>query len=101
MGENLAYCHNLVEVNIIDDGYIGFGDAALALMCAGCSKLEDVSVNHGETLTINGLFHAASICPLLSKIILETDDGNRAFSTRNLDIFAKRCPTITLREWIF
>ena len=105
MGESLACCQNLVTFSIHYYGVASFGDIGLALMCEGCQKLEDLTLAHGETLTMDGLIHAASMCPLLREIDVEIFDGDRedqeGFSRADLRKFKKQCPTVMLSEHFY
>ena len=102
MGEGLSCCQNLVTFSIHYYADVSFGDAGLALMCEGCPKLEDLTIMHGETLTIDGLMHAASMCPLLREINTVIFDGNdedqEGFSRADLRKFKKQYPAVELTE---
>ena len=103
MGESLACCHNLVTFSIYYYGDVSFGDAGLALMCEGCPKLEDLTLIHGETLTMDGLMHAAATCPLLRDIsaeifVDEHEDDAEGFSEADIAKFETRFPAIKFQE---
>ena len=54
---------------------------------------------HGETLTIDGLMHAASTCPLLRRIDVEIlDEDQERFSRADLRKFKKQYPAVKLIE---
>ena len=102
MGESLACCQNLVTFSVRYYGDASFGNVGLALMCEGCPKLEDLTLLHDETLTMDGLMHAASMCPLLREITVDIitggDDSSEGFSRKDLRKFNKRFPNIKLQE---
>ena len=102
MGESLACCHNLETFTLHYYADVSFGDAGLALMCEGCPKLKDLTLVHGETLTIDGLMHAASTCPLLHEIRVVIFGGDEedleGFTEADVEIFETRFPSVELHE---
>ena len=101
MGESLSCCHNLVTFSI----HYYARDAGLALMCEGCPKLKDLTLIHGESLTMDGLMHAASTCPLLREIYVVIfggdDDDIEGFSEDDVATFETRFPTVALQETFY
>ena len=90
IGESLACCHNLVKVAVPN---YHFGDIGLALMCAGCPKLEELELNLTENLTIEGLMHVATKCTRLRTCKVHCSYYNY-FSEAEVEIFKARFPDI-------
>ena len=93
IGEGLARCHNLVKVVVVNDH---FGDVGLALMCAGCPKLEELEVRllARANITIEGLIHVATKCPHLRRC--EAYPLDIDFSDAEVEMFKARFPAIEL-----
>ena len=90
IGEGLARCHNLVRVAMTNED---FGDIGLALMCAGCPKLEELEIRLSENMTIEGLMHVATNCSRLRRCEVCAFD-EFLFSEAEIDMFRARFPAI-------
>ena len=93
IGEALSYCHNLVTITVCNNN---FGDVGLALMCAGCPKLEELEVKLSGNLTIEGLMHVAMKCPRLRKVDVDAFGEEFRFSDDVVEMFNARFPAIEL-----